>query len=32
MDLTHLERLTWVEQVAKINTRLNEANEDEDDS
>lgn len=29
MDMNHLERLVWVDQVARINKRLNENAEDD---
>lgn len=31
MDLNHQERLVWVDQVARINKRLNEADGDDDE-
>jgi len=32
MDMNHRERLLWVDQVASINTRLNEAAEGQSDA
>ena len=29
MDMNHQERLVWVDQVARINTRLNESDEED---
>ena len=31
MDMNHLERLVWVDQVARINKRLNETDGDDDE-
>jgi len=29
MGMNHIERLVWVDQVARINTRLNEPDDDD---
>ncbi len=31
MDLNHMERQLWIQEIAKINERLNEAKENDDD-